>query len=606
VALSAALAGVVALAPEARAGDPPCGLIEVRLRPGAAGMQMAVWLEDKAGNFVDTAYVTRLTGQFGLGNRPGAALLKTDFRWPYGRREMVAPVWAHRRGHQYPKVVMGGSCGNAIDAMCMNGSKCGGDCDDTTIKVSSYEPFYCSPSGASKLDAMSCASKGTFSKGAYRPFPAEFSLYPPRADLLAKDFLAAVDSTDYLDFVNQNDLVAVSQATPPAGVDLDPSITWFPQNGLAAGDYVMWVELSAESDFNMAHDHANQADSVNAWDFEGHKFLGQPSILYQVPFRYDDFGGSYVATDYAGYSTWDGSDGAVHPPDNTITTNLPSSGAGRLLDVDDKIDVYRVKVLVGGCGVVAPDMGVAADAGSDAGAGGDAGVPDDGGNGPRDASVVVVPDGGAAHPDLGGVTHPVCNVPLGPDHLTVSATATTLTVSFDTPPGGELPRSFAVRYHESSAPILTDDDFIHAVAAQGASADAPGSSHTVTISGVLAQTSYAVAVRGVSSCNKQSPIASEVVMTAEQKFVQLNGCFVATAAWGSPLEPELEPLRQLRNRYLLGNPAGRLLVATYYGFSPALAAVIAGDEDRRALARAALSPVVRAAARLAGPGPLGR
>ena len=29
----------------------------------------------------------------------------SDFRWPYGRRESIFPVWAHRRGVTYPRVV---------------------------------------------------------------------------------------------------------------------------------------------------------------------------------------------------------------------------------------------------------------------------------------------------------------------------------------------------------------------------------------------------------------------------------------------------------------------------------------------------------------------
>src|SRR5262249_48667506 len=173
---------------------------------------------------------------------------------------------------------------------------------------------------------------GTFSKGAYRPFPAEYSLYPPRADLKAYD--KYTDSADVLDFANQNDLVAISQATPPPGRELDPSIIWAPQSPLAPGDYVAWVELSRESDFNASHNHPNQADTVPQWDFEGHPFLGQPSVVYKVPFRYSAFGGSAIATEYAGYSTWDGSDGLIHAPDNTITTGASGSGAGRLLDVN--------------------------------------------------------------------------------------------------------------------------------------------------------------------------------------------------------------------------------------------------------------------------------
>src|SRR3954463_8458337 len=99
-----ALMAVLGAAPPAPPADPPCGAVEFRFNPGAPNLQIVVWVEDMNGKYIDTPYITRLTGQFGLGNRPGTPLLKTDFRWPYGRREMVAPIWAHRRDHHYCKV----------------------------------------------------------------------------------------------------------------------------------------------------------------------------------------------------------------------------------------------------------------------------------------------------------------------------------------------------------------------------------------------------------------------------------------------------------------------------------------------------------------------
>src|SRR5947207_13757064 len=98
--------------------DPPCGVVEVRFQPGARDLQIVVWIEDAAGHCVDTPYITRAVGTFGLANRAGAALLKTNYHWIYGARDMVLPVWAHRRDHHYPKVVMGGCCGNSPTSLC--------------------------------------------------------------------------------------------------------------------------------------------------------------------------------------------------------------------------------------------------------------------------------------------------------------------------------------------------------------------------------------------------------------------------------------------------------------------------------------------------------
>jgi len=51
-------------------------------------------------------------------------------------------------------------------------------------------------------------------------------------------------------------------------------------------------------------------------------------------------------------------------------------------------------------------------------------------------------------------------------------------------------------------------------------------------------------------------------------------CFVATAAYGTPLAEEVEVLCQFRDEYLLTNGPGRILVKTYNYFSPPLARFI--------------------------------
>jgi hypothetical protein len=69
-------------------------------------------------------------------------------------------------------------------------------------------------------------------------------------------------------------------------------------------------------------------------------------------------------------------------------------------------------------------------------------------------------------------------------------------------------------------------------------------------------------------------------------------CFIATAAFGSWMDPHVVTLREFRDRVLMTNSPGRAFVAAYYRASPPVAAWIGQREWSRAIARTALAPVV--------------
>ena len=73
-----------------------------------------------------------------------------------------------------------------------------------------------------------------------------------------------------------------------------------------------------------------------------------------------------------------------------------------------------------------------------------------------------------------------------------------------------------------------------------------------------------------------------------------SGCFIATAAYGSALEPHVVALRQFRDEYLRRSVLGRAFIRFYYRYSPPVAAVIARHGSLRSLVRALLTPVVLA------------
>ncbi|MDY0045463.1 MAG: CFI-box-CTERM domain-containing protein, partial [Syntrophales bacterium] len=75
-----------------------------------------------------------------------------------------------------------------------------------------------------------------------------------------------------------------------------------------------------------------------------------------------------------------------------------------------------------------------------------------------------------------------------------------------------------------------------------------------------------------------------------------GGCFIATAAYGSYLDPHVMVLRHFRDNVLLMNEPGRAFVSFYYAHSPAIAQKISEYEGLRLMTRIALTPVVYAMA----------
>ncbi len=69
-------------------------------------------------------------------------------------------------------------------------------------------------------------------------------------------------------------------------------------------------------------------------------------------------------------------------------------------------------------------------------------------------------------------------------------------------------------------------------------------------------------------------------------------CFIASAAYGTPVAEEVQILRGFRDEYLLTNTLGQGLVDIYYGISPPIADFISDHPGLKPIVRAGLLPAV--------------
>jgi hypothetical protein len=104
----------------------------------------------------------------------------------------------------------------------------------------------------------------------------------------------------------------------------------------------------------------------------------------------------------------------------------------------------------------------------------------------------------------------------------------------------------------------------------GISQVAAGTYHTVG----LKLDGTVVAAGGYVSCSLPTP------------------CFIATAAYGTPMAQEIQVLREFRDKYLLNNPLGQALAGLYYRFSPPMAEFITEHPSLKPIVRVGLLPAV--------------
>ncbi len=508
------------------------------------GPQIAVWLESADGTqFVDTLMVTNAVAFHGIGNRPGTWNMLSGPRFPYGRRPMALPIWAHARGHLYPFVAMNDGMEDEL-----------ANHEDT----SSPEPYFCRPMALGEIvDAVTCPSGQFRSAKGLLDATQPQSYYPPRADLFnfgGAPCIARIgdptscDPGDSAQYFALDDVDVVAAATPPYGAPYTGS--WIVPADLPAGDYALAVEVSKEFDTNAANSYPNEvtATDMEFYSADGqHGNVGQPSVLFRLPFTLGSAAGGASASDIVGYGDWSGVTGDVTPPDDTISSD-PGSGVGRLLLLDSGANgPARVSLTLGACSSV-------------------------------DCSATPTP-----------VPRPVSFTAAA----TSNGTGATLQVLQSSELGGQPVVGYDVRYAILPASAAIDASAFSAwTPAAGLTTAAPGTSSSVELKGLTPQSIYGVGVSAIGVCGS-SPPTFQTFSTPALPFTKLSGCFIATAAFGSDLAPEVATLRALRDAATSRSALAAAAVDLYYRSSPPLARSLARSGVSRALVRAALRSMTR-------------
>ena len=520
-------------------------LVELHFAP-VPNAQIAIWIVDANGAFAQDVFVTQATGTLGIGNRPGLWNYLSSWRFPYGPRPQVLPVWAHARGKTYPALRYFDDDDSYVNSLGWHENS------------SSPEPYFCRPlkpgeNDVVSTDTMTCPSPAMFQSDKGRFDGSKTTVYPPRNDLVT--FEDGGDSPDVPMFAALNDLDAITGATP-TGDEPELVTTIIPRSLAESGPLTAYIEISLEHDENglWAFDRETDHWVDPALSAYGVEYLGQPSVVYRVEF--DAMTKGVTTTDmYAGYGEWDGTSGELYPPDDGISIT-DGSGADRLqlMTLDD--ETFRFGVYSHGPGS---------------------------GDDPTDGD-----DGGSCDPGELPAIEAFHVDPSDFDRLRVSFTIP------ESNPDVDL-RDLRIYYRAGDMPL--DEDSVGSAiqvvprASQCSGDVTPGVPMWCEIDQLFGNFDYQVAMRFVDDCSNESPLVADGSTTPRQPFQTVEGsCFVATAAWGAPWTERVAALRYFRDLWLRQTGVGSAIVAFYYANSPPLAKAIARRPWARAMSRQALAP----------------
>jgi hypothetical protein len=612
--------------------------------------QIAIWIENADGVFLETVVLTSSVALRGVGNRPAALQMNSGFRWPYGRREGILPVWGHRRAN---------SPGAELFPMVIFQDRVSEGFATRTTVDASPDSYFClsfdqTTTTREALDAVTCASVFNSDKGRFvtdddvrngyaepfvgssgfesmRPLGAG-SIYPPRRDV---EGLGQYDHADVGRFVEQARSVmpnidAVTMATP-AG-EVPRTIQYTAPQAWEDGEYTAWIEVNVEGDYNATfNDETYPTPISEMWDVwaqtYGYPYRGQPSVVYAVPFSLGPLIAEYETSEPAGYASLHGDSGEIFTMDSSITDdpdNAPGSGADRLRR-DEAGARFKVFVLATSiCNQPDPPDPCGQDCTDNAECGMGFICADDGTcvglcdveaqpseitdfvleNHPNSKWSHVV---GRMRFTVPQSARPLRQYKVLASKILVNSVVTEDAHALEITSAGKPIQGDGLHIPVDSecsgevapealcAPYLANED---GECENGVDIDGdgdcldPGDVIIVNTAFDAHETDYEVEITAIDLCQGQSDPVAAGLKTTSIDFTTVPPCFIATAAYGSPLADEIWALRRFRDRYLMTNPAGRAFVDAYYSVGPHAADIIVEHPWMRTTTRVLLTPLV--------------
>ena len=642
---------LLSLAASASAQAESRAVVELHYTPTARA-QLAIWVETDTGDFLQTFGLTEAVAYRGIGNRPGASQMNSGYRWPYGRREGVLPVWAARRAaaadaKQFRRVIFQDR---------LSEGRASRTSADHSVDNYFCLSFNAAASRRDALDAVSCASVFTSDKGRYltdgdvgvaysepylplgevagvRQALSLHSLYPPRMDVTRCTAANCYDHGDVDLFAADArevmpEIDVATMATPQG--DQPHSDLFSVPESWPDGSYVLWVEVNVEGDYNASFDSSSYptpTTPIEDWDDwatnYGYPYRGQPSVVFAVPFELAaEMEGRFAVDAPVGASSWDHWSGDYGRMESMSGISddpqaEPGSGADRLRVREDGTRLALLVRAVDGSEAPVepvpepepgeepstqpePDVPMAGGA-----AGSDAMEPSKVGDDPivderEDGTKVIHSE------PRGGVDSVIGTV----EELRLSNHEDRLhahewvRMRFRAAESTRPLHAYQVRV--SREPITDEQSFVqYGRPARTATEDEEGSTALMLpvdttpgdwiqaeVGDLTGQTRYFVGVRATDDLNRHGPITVAEITTPAREFATVTPCFVATVAYGSPLAGEVSVLRRVRDRYLMSHSPGRALGGLYYEYGSVAAQWLEQHPRARAAARALLRPLV--------------